>query len=135
MTGRRKNEADFKRRLLKGFALFHGGSQATVKTIDPGQAQERGLPDKVFIHKGRHAWIECKANENRKASALQIKQMNELAQAGASAWLIHCNWDNERLALFKAPHLDKVAWVDTLEAVDHALFWNIIFERTSCVVG
>ena len=48
-----------------------------------------GIPDRVAIHKGRVIGIECKADAKKKPTALQIKCMKEIENAGGKCFLVY----------------------------------------------
>ena len=124
MSGRAKNEADFKRVLGKHFAEVVPEGMAL--TIDPGPAQQRGLPDRLFLHAGMSAWVEAKVG-SYKPDARQITMMTRLASAGARVWVAHCNWNNEAVTLYSAPDFVTPRKVCLLEQTKYRSFWDDLF--------
>ena len=122
---RAKNEADFKRVLGKHFAEAMPDGMAL--TIDPGPAQQRGLPDRLFLHAGMSAWVEAKVG-SYKPDARQMAMMMRLAGAGARVWVAHCNWNNQAVTLYTAPYnFGRSFHVCLLEQTKDRLFWDALF--------
>lgn len=48
-----------------------------------------GIPDRVAIHNGKFIGIECKADAKKKPTALQIKCMKEIENAGGKCFLVY----------------------------------------------
>ena len=54
-----------------------------------GPFGKAGIPDRVAIVKGRFVGIECKADKNKKPTALQTKTMKEIEMNGGKCFLVY----------------------------------------------
>ena len=59
-----------------------------------GPFGKAGVPDRVAIVRGRFIGIECKADAKKKPTALQVKCMKEIEEAGGKCFLVY---DNETI--------------------------------------
>ena len=76
-------EGKIKRKLdntLKQLGVWYYSPQS-------GPFGRSGIPDRVAIHKGRFIGIECKADAKKKPTALQIKCMKEIDNAGVKCFV------------------------------------------------
>ena len=78
-------EGKIKRKLdntLKQLGVWYYSPQS-------GPFGRSGIPDRVAIHKGRFIGIECKADAKKKPTALQIKCMKEIDNAGGKCFVVY----------------------------------------------
>ncbi len=78
-------EGKIKRKLdntLKQLGVWYYSPQS-------GPFGRSGIPDRVAIHKGRFIGIECKADAKKKPTALQIKCMKEINNAGGKCFVVY----------------------------------------------
>ena len=78
-------EGKIKRKLdntLKQLGVWYYSPQS-------GPFGRSGIPDRVAIHKGRFIGIECKADAKKKPTALQIKCMKEIDNAGCKCFVVY----------------------------------------------
>ena len=54
-----------------------------------GPFGKAGIPDRVAIVRGRFVGIECKADKNKKPTALQTKTMKEIEMNGGKCFLVY----------------------------------------------
>jgi hypothetical protein len=67
-------------RIAKKRGVFH-------KRMHFGRGAARGWPDDLFLHKGRHLWIEFK-RPNGLATELQLATHDEMRRQGASVYVV-----------------------------------------------
>ena len=80
-------EGKIKRKLdnaLKQLGVWYYSPQS-------GPFGRAGIPDRVAIVRGVFVGIECKADEKKKPTALQIKCMKEIEEAGGKCFLVYNN--------------------------------------------
>jgi len=78
-------EGKIKRKLdkmLKANNVWYYNPQA-------GPFGRSGIPDKVAIIGGRFVGIECKADKTKRPTALQVKCMEEIENAGGKCFLVY----------------------------------------------
>ena len=78
-------EGKIKRKLdntLKQLGVWYYSPQS-------GPFGRSGIPDRVAIQKGSFIGIECKADAKKKPTALQIKCMKEIDNAGGKCFVVY----------------------------------------------
>lgn len=65
-----------------------------------GPFGKAGIPDRVAIVRGRFVGIECKADKNKKPTALQTKTMKEIEMNGGKCFLVYDNETIQEVVLY-----------------------------------
>lgn len=76
--GKIKNKLD---KMLKYEKVWYYSPQA-------GPFGRAGVPDRVAILRGQFLGIECKADRSKKPTALQLKCMQEIEDAGGKCFVV-----------------------------------------------